>query len=78
MIVGSLFLLIMLLVVILLGIAYILYRLEIKKLKKRGYRSPSEHTNFSYYILMTYLVGASIFAFGFLLYKIIVNWNMPI
>lgn len=76
--VGNLFLLIMLLVVTLLGIAYIIYKSELRRLKKLGYRNPSEYTDFSYYILMTYLTGASIFAFGFLLYKIIVNWNMSI
>lgn len=76
--VGNLFLLIMLLVVTLLGIAYIIYKSELRRLKKLGYRNPSECTDFSYYILMTYLTGASIFAFGFLLYKIIVNWNMSI
>lgn len=68
----------MLLVVTLLGIAYIIYKSELRRLKKLGYRNPSEYTDFSYYILMTYLTGASIFAFGFLLYKIIVNWNMSI
>lgn len=49
-----------------------------RRLKKLGYRNPSEYTNFGYYIFMTYLTSASIFVFVFLLYKIIVNWNMPI
>lgn len=76
--VGNLFLLIMLLIVILLGTAYVIYKSEMRRLKKLGYRNPSEYTDFSYYIFMTYLTSASIFVFVFLLYKIIINWNMSI
>lgn len=76
--VGSLFILIISLIVILSGVAYIFYRLEIKRLEKIGYRNLSEVVNYSGWLLISFLVSISIAAFGFLLYQVIVNWNTPI
>ena len=76
--VGNVFLLIVLSSVIPFGIAYILYRFEVNTLRKKGYYDLSKVTCYSFWVFMSYLITACIFIFGFLLYKLIVNWNMPI
>lgn len=77
MILGHLFLLIVSLVITLLVIAYAHYKCKRNNYKRRGYWDLSDikyidpvAAVFAYFIIF--------FTITFLLYNIIINWNMPV
>lgn len=76
--IGELFLLIVLFIVIILGIAYAFYKREVQELKNLGYKNPYSVADYGYWAFISFLIASIIALVGFLLYKVITNWNMPI
>lgn len=77
MILGHLFLLVVLLISILLIVAYLLYKWKLNQYKRRGYWDLSDIKYLGsvlevlgYFIIIVVIV--------FLLYIVVINWNMPI
>ena len=76
--VGDLFSIIILILVVWFSLAYVLYRIEVKRLRGLGYRSPKRDACFSYWAFLSYFFLLIAGVGGFILYKIVINWNMPI
>lgn len=77
MILGHLFLLFVLLVIVILVVAYLYYRWERNQYKHRGYWDLSDIEYFDSVLeVLCYSIAGGVTAF--LLYFVIVNWNMPI
>ena len=77
MILGHLFLLVVLLIIILLVVAYVHYKYKLNQYKRRGYWDLSDIKYLGsvlevlgYFIIIVVIV--------FLLYIVVINWNMPI
>lgn len=76
--VGDLFLIIVLSLIVWFSLAYTLYRTDVKRLKKLGYRNPEQDASFPYWVMLSFFL---LFIAGVvisILYKVIINWNMPI
>lgn len=76
--IGELFLLIVLFIVIILGIAYALYEREVQELKNLGYKNPYGVSNYGYWVFISFLTTFIIVFAGFIFYEVITNWNIPI
>ena len=77
MILGHLFLLFVLSVIVILVVAYLHYRWERNRYKHRGYWDLSDIEYFDSVLeVLCYSIAGGVTAF--LLYFVIVNWNMPI
>lgn len=76
--IGELFLLIVLFIVIILGIAYAFYKREVQELKNLGYKDPYSAADYGYWAFLSFLVALIIALVGFILCQVIINWNMPI
>lgn len=76
--IGELFLLMVLFIVIILGIAYALYKREVQELENLGYKNPYSVSNYGYWVFISFLTTFIIVFAGFIFYKVITNWNMPI
>lgn len=77
MIFGHLFLLFVLLVIVILVVAYLRYRWKRNQYKRWGYWDLSDIEYFDSVLeVLYYSIAGGVIAF--LLYLVIVNWNMPI
>lgn len=76
--IGELFLLIVLFIVIILSIAYALYKREVQELKNLGYKNSYSATGYGYWVFISFMTTFIIIMVGFILYQIITNWNVPI
>lgn len=75
--VGDLFVLIVLLVVIILVVAYLHYKSKRNQYKRRGYWDLSD-IKYLDSVLEVFIYFIIIAVIVFLLYNIIINWNVPI
>ena len=60
------------------GLAHILYRRDVKRLTKLGYKNPKQDASFLYWVMLSFFL---LFIAGVvisILYEVIINWNMPI
>ena len=76
--VGDLFLIIVLSLIVWFSLAYILYRIDVKRLKKFGYRNPEQTANFPSWVGLSFFLLFVAGAVIYILYQVIINWNMPI
>lgn len=76
--VGGMFLLLVLFITIVLSVSWFLYKREIKLLEKRGFKYPKSETDYSYWLLISFIISIMGVVIYCILYFVIINWNVPI
>lgn len=76
--VGDLFLIIILIIIVWFSLAHILYRIEVKRLTKLGYKNPRQDANFPHYVVVSFFSLSMVGMLITVLYQVTTNWNTPI